>query len=71
MMPEQTGLSGMTEGLRNFAAQYGIAINDPDLVRRCRMVEDGKRDVATKISVARTQGIAEGRSETPSLMSFL
>ena len=45
-------LSGMTEGLKNFAAQYNIAINDPTLVRRYRMIEDGKRDVATKISVA-------------------
>ena len=35
-MPEQTGLSGTTEGLRNFAAQYGIAISDPDLIRRQR-----------------------------------
>ena len=40
------------EKLRNFATQYNIAINDPDLIRRYRMVEDGKRDVATKISVA-------------------
>lgn len=45
-------LSGMTEGLRNFAAQYNYAINDPDLIRRYRMFEDGKRDVATKVSVA-------------------
>ena len=45
-------LSDMTEGLKNFAAQYNYAINDPDLIRRYRMLEDGKRDVATKISVA-------------------
>lgn len=49
---EMEVLSGMTEGLRNFAAQYNYAINDPDLIRRYRMFEDGKRDVATKVSVA-------------------
>ncbi|MBR1710889.1 MAG: hypothetical protein IJ719_19025 [Clostridia bacterium] len=42
----------MTEGLRNFATQYNYAINDPDLIRRYRMIEDGKRDIATKVSVA-------------------
>ena len=49
---EMEVLSGMTEGLRNFATQYNYAINDPDLIRRYRMFEDGKRDVATKVSVA-------------------
>ena len=49
---EMEVLSGMTEGLRNFATQYNYAINDPDLIRRYRMFEDGKRDVATKISAA-------------------
>ena len=49
---EMEVLSGMTEGLRNFATQYNYAINDPDLIRRYRMFEDGKRDVATQISVA-------------------
>ena len=49
-------LSDMTEGLKNFAAQYNYAINDPDLIRRYRMLEDGKRDVATKISVAEKRG---------------
>ncbi len=45
-------LSGMTEGSENFATQYNYAINDPDLIRRYRMLEDGKRDMATKVSVA-------------------
>lgn len=49
---EMEVLSDMTEGLKNFAAQYNYAINDPDLIRRYRMFEDGKRDVATKVSVA-------------------
>ena len=45
-----------TEGLRNFATRYNYAINDPDLIRRYRMVEDGKREMATKISVAEQRG---------------
>ena len=40
------------EGLREFARRYSYAINDPDLIRRYRMIQDGKRDVATKIAVA-------------------
>ena len=44
-------LSDMTEGLRNFAAQYNYAINDPELIRRYRFYEDGRRDIATKLSV--------------------
>ena len=50
----------MTEGLRNFAKQYNYAINDPDLIRRYRMIEDGKRDVATKIAVAEKRGEERG-----------
>ena len=49
---EMEVLSDMTEGLRNFAAQYNYAINDPELIRRYRFYEDGKRDVATQLSVA-------------------
>ena len=56
---EMEVLSDMTEGLRNFAAQYNYAINDPELIRRYRMVEDGKRDIATRISVARKEAARE------------
>ena len=51
-LEEMKVLFDMTEELKNFAAKYNYAINDPDLIRRYRMLEDGKRDVATKISVA-------------------
>ena len=57
---EMEVLSGMTEGLKNFATQYNYAINDPDLIRRYRMFEDGKRDVATKMSVAEKKGEKKG-----------
>ena len=53
-------VKAMTEGLRNFAARYNYAINDPELIRRYRMVEDGKRDVATRISVAEKRGERRG-----------
>ena len=54
-------LSEMSEGLKNFAKRYNYAINDPELIRRYRMVEDGKRDVATKIAVAGEKAEARGR----------
>ena len=60
---EMEVLSGMSEGLRNFAAQYHTAIHDPDLIRHYRMIEDGKRDVATQISAAETKARREGRLE--------
>ena len=64
---EMEVLSGMTEGLLDFAKRYNIAINDPDLIRRYRMIEDGKRDIATRISVAekkaKEEGLEEGRVE--------
>ena len=61
---EMEVLGGMTEGLKNFATQYNIAINDPDLIRRYRMVEDGKRDVATKIAVAEKKAADKSRQRT-------
>ena len=52
----------MSEGLRNFAKRYNYAINDPELIRRYRMVEDGRRDVATRIAVAEARGIEIGEA---------
>ena len=57
---EMEVLSSMTEGLRNFAAQYNYAINDPDLIRRYRMIEDGKHDIATMISAGERRGERRG-----------
>ena len=45
-------LPGMMEELRNFAARYNYSIDDPDLIRRFRMYEDAKHDIATRIEVA-------------------
>ena len=59
---EMEALSEMSEGLRNFAKRYNYAINDPELIRRYRMVEDGRRDVATRIAVAEARGIEIGEA---------
>ena len=53
---EMEALSDMSEGLRNFAMQYNYAINDPELIRRYRMIEDGKHDIASKMVVAERKG---------------
>jgi len=58
---EMEALSEMSEGLKNFAKRYNYAINDPELIRRYRMVEDGKRDVATRIAAAEEKAEARGR----------
>ena len=44
-------LAQMSVGMKNFAEQYGIAINDPMLIRRYRMYQDARRDEATRIAV--------------------
>ena len=53
---EMEVLAGMSEGLRSFAERYNYAINDPEMIRRYRLVEDGKREVATKVSAAEKRG---------------
>lgn len=60
---EMEVLSGMSEGMKNFAKQYNYAINDPELIRRYRMIEDGRRDIATKISVAEKKAAEKARAE--------
>ena len=60
---EMEALSEMSEGLKNFAKRYNYAINDPELIRRYRMVEDGKRDVATRIAAAEEEGRGQGQGD--------
>ena len=48
-------LAQMSAGMKNFAEQYGIAINDPTLVRMYRMYQDARRDEATRLFVARAE----------------
>ena len=57
---EMKMLTEVSEGLRNFAARYHYAINDPNLIRHYRMIEDGKRDIATKLYVAEQRGLEQG-----------
>ena len=60
---EMEALSEMSEGLRNFAMQYNYAINDPELIRRYRMIEDGKHDIASKMVVAERRGRKDAHVE--------
>jgi len=60
---EMEVLSDMTEGLRNFATRYNYAISDPDLIRRYRMYEDGKHDIATRIEVAERKAAEKATKE--------
>ena len=53
---EMKMFSQMSEGMRNFAEQYGIALSDPTLLRRYRMAMDAEREEATRISVAEKRG---------------
>ena len=50
----------MSPGILNFAERYGIAINDPDLIRRYRLEMDWIRDERTKIALAENRGIEKG-----------
>ena len=53
----------MSPGILNFAERYGIAINDPDLIRRYRLEMDWIRDERTRIAVAENKGREEGIEE--------
>ena len=44
-------------------AMLEFLINDPELIRRYRMVENGKRDVATRIAVAEEKAEARKNRE--------
>ena len=49
----------MMEELRNFAARYNYSLDDPDIIRRFRMYEDAKHDIATRIEVAERKAAKE------------
>jgi hypothetical protein len=46
--------------IKEFAIRYNIALDDPDLLRYYRMIEDGKRDIRSQIQSAENRGKAEG-----------
>ena len=63
-------LAQMTEGMINFAEQYGIAIQDPMLIRRYRiMYQDARRDEATRIAVAEQKARADEREKAKENMA--
>ena len=57
-------LAGMSEGLKNFAQRYNVAINDPNLVRLYRLEQDAIRDEKSRMGFAtkeaRQEGVQEG-----------
>ena len=61
---EMKMVTQMTEGMMNFAEQYGIAIQDPMLIRRYRMYQDARRDEATRIAVAEQKAEAKAVDKT-------
>jgi len=57
---EMEVLSHMSDDLKNFALRYNLAMDDPDLIWKYRMVEDGKRDVISQIQSAEKRGERRG-----------
>ena len=49
---EMNMLAGMSEGLKNFAQKYNVAINDPNLIRLYRLEQDAIRDENSRLSFA-------------------
>ena len=56
-------LMTMDEGLRKFAEEYRIALNDPDLKRIYDFYMSGVIDEALRVNHARREGKAEGYAE--------
>ena len=50
-------LANMTEGMKNFAQRYNIAINDPRLIRLYQMEQDAIRDEKSRLAFARDEGL--------------
>lgn len=57
---EMNMLASMTEGMKNFAQRYNIAINDPRLVKLYQMEQDAIRDEKSRLSFAMSEGLKEG-----------
>ena len=66
---EMKMVAEMSVGMKNFAEQYGIAIQDPMLIRRYRMYQDARRDEATRIVVAEQKARAEERAKAKENMA--
>ena len=60
---EMKELSEMTEGMRNFAEQYGIAINDPKFAKLYEEYSDALHEEASRLAFAENTGLKKGREE--------
>ena len=61
---EMNMLAGMSEGLRNFAQKYNVAINDPNLVRLYQLEQDAIRDEKSRMAYAVQHAVQHTRQET-------
>lgn len=57
---EMEMLAEMSDGLKNFAQKYNVAINDPKLIRLYRMEQDAIRDENSRLAYARKEGLNQG-----------
>ena len=58
---EMEMLAEMSEGLKNFAQKYNVAINDPNLVRLYRLEQDAIRDEKSRMGFAIKEAQKEAR----------
>ena len=63
---EMEVLSGMSEGMRTFARQYHIAMNDPRLAKLYQMEQDAKRDEASRMRFAVSEALDKQKYEIAS-----
>ena len=56
-------MASISEGMKNFAQRYSIAINDPRLTKLYQMEQDAIRDENSRLDFAMREGIREGKLE--------
>ena len=56
-------IATMSAGLENFARQYNIAINDPNLVAIYNIYDEAERDEADRLFMARAEAVQNTRVE--------
>ena len=60
---EMKMIASISDGMRNFAQRYSIAINDPRLVKLYEMEQDAIRDENSRLDFARREGERKGIME--------
>lgn len=60
---EMSMIASISDGMKNFAQKYSIAINDPRLTRLYQMEQDAIRDENSRLDFAKREGKREGIRE--------